>query len=140
MGAFPREQVLLGEAGDGSEMHAAEVRYLSRRPTGQSVAAGHRFDHPGVDREGFEVAETKKRHAVGDFFAYTGQGAERSFGFEVGQRGGLFQPAGMGHQKLSGAFDVAGPKSELAGSQLFLRNGRQLLPRGQGVEGKFVIY
>ena len=70
--AFPAEQILLGEAGEGAEVRAAEVGDLGGLPAVETVAAGEGFQDPGVDGEGLELAGAEEEHAVGDFFADAG--------------------------------------------------------------------
>jgi hypothetical protein len=53
VGAFPGEEVLLGETGGGAEVGAAEVGDLRGRPIRKLITLRHGFDHPGVDGEGF---------------------------------------------------------------------------------------
>ena len=121
MGAFPGEKVLLGEAGGGAEVGAAEMGDLSGRPASELVAPGHGFDHPRVDGEGFELTGAKEEHAVGDFFADAGEREEAGFGLDVGQCGGLVQPTGVRGQKLGGAGDI-----------LRLRESWPVVPRWEG--------
>lgn len=124
----------MGESGGGAVVDAAEVGDLGGGPVGQAVAAGHGFEHPGVDREGFGVAEAEEGDAVGDLFTYAGEGEEARFGGGVGQGGGLVQPGGVGGEEVGGLFDGAGAEAEFAGAEVRFGGGGELGPGGEGAE------
>ena len=54
--ALVSEEILLREAGERTEMHAAEMRDLRGFPAVKAVALRHRLDDPHVDGKRFEPA------------------------------------------------------------------------------------
>lgn len=131
--ALPGEEELLGEAGEGAEVDAAELRERGGFPVVEAVAAGEGFEDPDVYGEGFEFAGAEEEDAVGDFFADAGEGAEAFFGGGVGEGFRLLEPAGVGGEKAGGLADVAGAEAEEAGAELGLGDGGELRPGGEGV-------
>ena len=121
----------MGEAGRSAEVSATEMGDLRWFPIAELVAAGHRFDHPGIDGKCGEMTTAEEEHAVGDFLANSGQREEPRFGGGVRECAGFFEPAGTGTQKFCGAEDVAGAEAELAGPKLFFGGRGELIPSGQ---------
>lgn len=136
MAAFVGEEVLLGEAGEGAEMGAAEVGDLGGFPAFETVALGHGFDDPGIDGEGFEFSGAEEEDAVGDFFADTGKGAEALLRGSVGKGFGFFEPAGMRGEKLRGVVNVARAETEEAGAEIGFGDGGELGPGRQAAPGR----
>lgn len=131
--AFEGEEVLLGEAGERAEVDAAEMRDLGGFPAVEAVTAGHGFDDPRVDGEGFEFAGAEEEDAVGDFFADAGEGAEAFFRGGVGERFGFVEPAGVRGEELGGFGNVAGAETEEAGAEIAFGDVRELGPGRQAV-------
>ena len=132
-GAFVGEEVLLGEAGLGAEVRAAEVGDLGGFPAVEVVAAGEGLENPRVDGEGFEAAGSEKENAVGDLFTDALECEQALFGFGVGGVFSGFEPTGVRGEETGDDGDVAGAKAERAGAKLLLGNGGEFRPSGQGV-------
>ena len=141
MGAFVGEEVLLGEAGVGAEVGAAEVGDLGGFPVVEAVAADHGFDDPGIDGEGFEAAGAEEEDAIGDFFADAGEGEEAGFGFGVGGVFGGGEPGGVGGEEAGDGGDVAGTETEGTGTKLVFGYGGEFGPGGEAVPegGRHVV-
>jgi hypothetical protein len=77
-------------------MRAAELLELGRLPSAQSVGVGQRLDHPGVDGETFQAAETEERDAGGHLRTDARQGLEFGGSSRRIQRGELLGPARAG--------------------------------------------
>jgi hypothetical protein len=131
--AFVGEEVLLGEAGEGAEVGAAELGELGGFPAGEAVAAGEGLENPRVHREGLEFARAEEEDAVGDFFADAGEFEEAGFRGGVGEGFGFIEPAGAGGDEAGGLADVARAETEEAGAEGGLGDGGEFGPGGEAV-------
>ena len=124
---------MLGEAGEGAEVGAAELRDLGGLPADEAVAACEGFEHPGVDGEGCEFARAEEQDAVGDFLADAGEFEQTRFRGGVGEVLGLIEPAGVCSEEECGLVNEARAEAELAGAEIGFGNGGELRPWRQSM-------
>ena len=126
----------MGEAGEGTEVGAAEVGDWRGLPAREAVAELHRPDDPHVNGEGLEPAGPEQEDAIGDFFADAGEGAEAFLRGGVGEGFGFFEPAGMRGEELRGLRNVAGAEAKEAGAEGGFGDGGEFRPRGKPVDSR----
>jgi hypothetical protein len=76
--SFPAEEVLLGEAGEGAEVGAAEVGDVGGFPAVEAVAAGEGFEHPRIHGEGLEFAGAEEGTQSATFSPTPGSSMSRA--------------------------------------------------------------
>src|SRR5688572_12598712 len=71
--SFPREEVLLGESGEWTEVNAAELGELRHAPVVEAIATRERFQDPHIHGERLESAGAEEQHAIRNFLAHARQ-------------------------------------------------------------------
>lgn len=128
------EKVLLGVAGVWAEVGLDEFEEaLFGGLALREVELGDGALDPDIDRKGVLKSVGEEENAVGDFFAYAGEGAEGFAGGGRGEEAERFEVEVVGCDDLSGLEEIGRAEAHFAGAELGFGERGETGGGGEGI-------